>query len=135
MLLGKRFELAYELRVTAESEIRLDPSLQAGQSSLLEPRDLGFGERLVQEVGKRRPPPELEGLAEAHSRSLWLVLLQCLPRIGGQGLKRVPVILAGTDAQDIARRLRQGTILRIEGLPQPGHRDLHGVCTTGQAAP
>ena len=55
-------ELGDELRVTSEREIRLDPLLERDGAQLLEPRDLGLGERLVEEVRERRPAPERECL-------------------------------------------------------------------------
>ena len=38
--------------------------LDGDQPALLEPGGLGPGERLVGEVGQRRPPPQRQGLAE-----------------------------------------------------------------------
>ena len=60
----ERLELRDELGVAAERKIGLDPLLERDRAELLEPRDLGLGERLVEEVGERRAAPERERLAE-----------------------------------------------------------------------
>ena len=51
-------QLADDVRMPAEGEIRLDPALERGQAQLLEARDRRLRERLVGEVGERRPAPE-----------------------------------------------------------------------------
>ena len=43
-----------------ERQVRLDPLLDDEQPEFLEARDLDLGERLVGEVGERRPAPEVE---------------------------------------------------------------------------
>ena len=55
---------ADELGVAAEREVGVDTLLERAEPQLLEPRDLGLGERLVGEVGERRPAPQRERLAE-----------------------------------------------------------------------
>ena len=60
----ERLELGDELGMTSEREISLDPLLERDGAQLLEPRDLGLGERLVEEVRERRPAPERECLAQ-----------------------------------------------------------------------
>ena len=52
----------------AEGEIRFDPALERGQAQLLEARDRRLRERLVGEVGERRPAPERERLTERLGR-------------------------------------------------------------------
>ena len=51
-------ELADQLGPGAEGQVGLDPLLHADQPQLLQPGDLGLGERLVAEVGQGRPPPQ-----------------------------------------------------------------------------
>ena len=60
----ERLELGDELGVAPEREVGLDPLLERDGAELLEPRDLGLGERLVEEVGERRAAPERERLAQ-----------------------------------------------------------------------
>ena len=44
----------------AERQVGFDAVLERGQAQLLEPGDLVLRERLVGEVGQRRPAPEVE---------------------------------------------------------------------------
>ena len=60
MLGDERLELADELGVASRGEVVVDALLEAGEAQLLQPRDLGLGEALVGEVGKRRAAPERE---------------------------------------------------------------------------
>ena len=72
MLAWQRLELADQLGIAAERELRLDPLLDRGQTQLLEPGDLRLGERLVGEVGKRRAAPERQRLGRQLQRPLGL---------------------------------------------------------------
>ena len=63
-------ELSDELGVAAECEVGLDPQLERPQAELFESRDLDLRERLVDEVGERRPAPEGESLAQSCRREL-----------------------------------------------------------------
>ncbi len=80
--LDECLELSDELGVPAESEIGLDPLLERDRAQLLQPGDLGLGERLVEEVRERRPAPERERLAE-----------NALGRSGVTSLARRPPLL------------------------------------------
>ena len=62
--LDERLELGDELGVTAQCEVGVDALLDDDGSQLLEARDLRLRERLVDEVGERRPAPERERLAQ-----------------------------------------------------------------------
>ena len=68
MLGDQRLELADELGVAAEREVGLDPLLERRQPQLLEPRRLDPRERLVVELGQRRPAPQRERLAQQARR-------------------------------------------------------------------
>ncbi len=58
MLAHERLELGNDFSVSAEREIRVDPRLRAGESKLLEPRDLRLRESLEPNVCERGPAPE-----------------------------------------------------------------------------
>ena len=58
MLGDERLELADELVVAPEREVRVDPELDRRQPDLLEPGDRRLGEALVGEVGERRAAPQ-----------------------------------------------------------------------------
>ena len=59
----QRLELADELRVPAGGEVGVDALLERREPQLLQPRALGLRERLVGEVGERRPAPQRERLS------------------------------------------------------------------------
>ena len=58
MLGDKCLELADDVRMAAQREIRVDSRLGTREPELLEARDLRLGERLEADVGKRRATPE-----------------------------------------------------------------------------
>ena len=64
MLGDQALELADELAVATEGEIRVDAVLERGQVELVEPADLSLRPRFVGELGERRAAPELEGIAQ-----------------------------------------------------------------------
>ena len=57
-------ELGDQTRVAAEGKVRFDPLLEHDRPELLEPRDLGLRERLIDEICERRPSPEGERFAQ-----------------------------------------------------------------------
>ena len=63
MLGDERLELADQLAVRAGGEVGVDRPLERGQPQLLQPPDLGRGERLVRDVGQRRAAPQRQRLA------------------------------------------------------------------------
>ena len=54
MLADERLELADEVPVPSALELGLDPLLERGEAQLLEPRDLGWRERLECQIRERR---------------------------------------------------------------------------------
>ena len=69
MLGDQRLELADELRVAAEREIGLDPLLERRQPQILQPPGLDPRERLLGELGQRRPAPQRRAPRAAGSRA------------------------------------------------------------------
>ena len=63
VLANERLDLSDDLGVAPESEVGLEPPLERLQAELFEARNLGLRERLVGEVGERRPAPEVETFA------------------------------------------------------------------------
>ena len=64
MLGDEPFELADEIGVAAESEVGLDSLLERAETELLQPRCLGFRERLIGELVQRWASPESQGVAQ-----------------------------------------------------------------------
>ena len=69
MRADERLELADELRVLADRELRLRALLHQREVELLEPRDLLPRERLVAELGQRLAPPQRERVVEQRRRA------------------------------------------------------------------
>ena len=59
----QRVDLAEDLLVAAGGQVGVDRQLGGGQPQLLEPADLGAGERLVGDVGERLAAKERQRLA------------------------------------------------------------------------
>ena len=64
MLDGERGRVCDHGVVTAKLDLGLQPILERGQPELVQPGDLFLQERLEREVGKRRPAPERERVAQ-----------------------------------------------------------------------
>ena len=63
MLSDEPLQLADDVGMQAERELRLDSFLERGHAQLFQPRNLGLDEALVTEVRQRAVPPERERLA------------------------------------------------------------------------
>src|SRR5262249_12457367 len=64
----QRTELADDVRVTAERDIRRYPVLDSACPQLLQARDLRLREVLVADIGQRLTAPQRERLAEVRRR-------------------------------------------------------------------
>ena len=84
----------------AERELRVDPLLERREAQLLEPLEAARGERLVGEVGERRPAPEVERLAEQRGRRAGVVARTRPLGLGRQALeaREVEVVVADSGA-------------------------------------
>ena len=114
-------QLADELRVEAESEFGVDPSLDRREPDLLEPLDRCPGERLVCEIGQGAAAPEPERGPQQVGR---LTRLPCLRRSLRQPLEAMEVELLRCEAQDVPRRACLDR-RRTEKPPQLGDLALH----------
>ncbi len=123
--LDERLELGDELCMPAEREIRLDPLLDGDRAQLLEPRDLGLRERLVQEVRERRAAPEGERLAQ---RTLGRCRISPSERpapLLGETREAVEIDPLRSELELVARRARRDH--GAERLTELGDVDLDGV--------
>src|SRR5581483_3199149 len=64
MLRDELLQFGHELGMLPELEIGLDPALDRQRAKLFQASDRGLGERLVDEVGERRPAPERKRLTK-----------------------------------------------------------------------
>ena len=90
-----------------EREVGLDPLLERHGAQLLEPSDLGLRERLVEEVGERRPAPERERLAERALGGSGIPALERRPSVLREAGEAVEVDALGCELELVARRARR----------------------------
>jgi hypothetical protein len=93
--------------VAAEGEIGLDAVFERSEAQLLEARGLGLREGLVREVGKRRPPPEGECVAE-EGRAVGRVRERTRLRDEPLELRRVELLR--TDREHVAGPAREQAV-------------------------
>jgi hypothetical protein len=91
----------------------------------------GSGERLLGEIGERRPPPERGGLAEGRGRRLGIALGGETPALSAQPLEHVQVQLTGVHPHQVAglAGLDPAPALVVQRSSQP--RDGHVHCMHG----
>ena len=123
--LDERLELGDELGVTAEREVGVDALLDDDGSQLLEARDLRLRERLVDEVGERRPAPERERLAQRDLGGGCVARLERGPPLLRQAREAVHVHALGIELEDVAGRARGDD--GAEHLAELRDVDLDGV--------
>ena len=93
-------QLTDELRVSAERELGVDPSLDGRKPNLLEALDRDPCERLVRKIGESSAAPEPERLPQQLCR---LLRRSSCPDLSGtlrQPLEAMQVELIGGEAQD-----------------------------------
>jgi hypothetical protein len=114
LLCNQRFELADDLAMAAGGEVALDRQLERGEPQLLEPTDLGRGERLTGHVIQRRPVPQRQRFARG--------------RLRDEPLEASGIDVAGAEAQLVAAPARDdlgAVAARGERLAQLGHVNLN----------
>jgi hypothetical protein len=95
----QRLQLAHDLGVAPGLQVTLQSQLERAQTELLQPSDLGLGERCVGQVLERGPPEQREGLAEDLSRSPLVPGCEDQLRPIEEGLEALQVELAVLDLQ------------------------------------
>jgi hypothetical protein len=133
MLADEAFELTNELGGQAPAQIGVDAQAHGLEAKLLEPPDLGLGERLVSDILVRPTTPQRQALAE-HDRRRRRIGVQERPPLVGRALEPPRVELVGVDLQQIARRPGEqqralGPFLpgRFEGGAEVRHMHPQGV--------
>ena len=125
MLGDQRLELGDRLAVPAEREPGVEVVFDGGDPHLLQAADRLLRERLVAHVRQRRPVPERERFGEDVGRLPGPARGEVGAPARDQLLEARHVELAGCDARDVARSLRddharRGTI-GLDHLAQLGH--------------
>ena len=103
MVPHESFELSQHGSVAAERELCVEALLERREPQLLEPRDRGLCERLVREIGERRPSPEPECTAEHVGGGLRIGGFERLGRVLRSALEAVEIEVSRLDVKDIAR--------------------------------
>ena len=106
MLCRERLELADEIGVTAEGEVRGDPILERDQPKLLEARGLGLCEPLVDEVDEWGAAPETEGVPEQRGGPLGRAARELVPTLLDERLETPRVDSFGIDDELVPLRAR-----------------------------
>ena len=90
MLRHERLELADQLGVPSAGQVGLDAVLEQREPQLLEPADLALGERLIREIGERRPAPERERLPQPLRSPAGVIGCQGLATLDRPGARTGP---------------------------------------------
>ena len=127
---NQRLELADNIGVTAEREIRLDPIFNYPCPQFLQPGDLGLRERLRPEIGERRPTPQCQRLAKISCGTTRIRHRQRAPASFCQALEPHHINLLLRGRKEVAARPRQHALTarcRFQRLTQPPDIHLYGV--------
>jgi hypothetical protein len=132
VLLHEGGELRHELGVAAGGEVGVDAQLQRLEPLLLEPRDLGGGERERSEIGQRRATPQRERVLQRLGRGAGVPGLEGPPALGDQPREAVGVDLGGVRPDRVARGGGDQDVLAAERPPQARDVHLHGLGRRGR---
>lgn len=111
MLRNQCLELANQVGVAAEHEIRVDALAQRAKVKLVEPADLVAGERLVGEVDERRSSPQRERLTQQKRGALRIAGSLGAPSFLEPLPEAVDIELAIRYSKCVTPRLRAQTVV------------------------
>src|SRR5215471_1745534 len=126
----QRTELADDVRVTAERDIRRYPVLDSACPQLLQARDLRLREVLVADLGQRLTAPQRERLAEVRRRPARFVGRERATAVAGEALETAHVDVLRRGPQEVGTRPGEQHLApggRLQRLPEPGDVYLQGV--------
>ena len=126
MLGDQLLELAHDVGMASEGEVRFDPPLERQHAELLETSGNRIEQGVVREVGERRAAPQGERLAERRRGTGRISLLECPAAVVRQLLESLQVESPGLDANDIPGAAGLDRLLP-QGLAQPGDVPLDEV--------
>ena len=121
-----RLQLAGELPVAAQHQVRSGPGFDRHQGQLVQLRPLGVSEAGVGELGQRLAPPQAKRLAQRGRRLRHLARLRQAPSLRHQLLEADDIDLIGTDRKGIAG-FGGDDRARPEGTAQLADLGLQGV--------
>jgi hypothetical protein len=124
--LDEGLELGQQLRMSAEGEVGLDPPFEGDGTELFDARDLRLGERLVDEVRKRRATPERERLAQRAFRCDRIASVECCATFVREAFEAADIDALTVELELVARQPRRDD--RAKGLAELGDVHLHGMC-------
>ena len=122
MLPDERLQLGQRPGVPAQRQLPVEAQLERREPQLLEPGDRRLRERLVREVGNRRPAPQRERSLDELDCRLRVGAAERLRRLGRPPLEADEVQALGLDVQDVAGRagldlLRTEQLAELRNLP------------------
>ncbi len=126
MLGDELLELAHDVGIAPESEVRFDPPLECQHAELLETSGNRIEQGVVREVGERRTAPQGERVAERRRGTGRISFLECPAAVVRQLLESLEVQSPGLDANDIAGAAGLDRLLP-HSLAQPGDVPLDEV--------
>ena len=100
----QRLQLAQQLAVAAQLEVKLDPLDRRGQALLLQPRPLAIKQLVRAHSRERRSAPHTERLLDRRPRGLQPTGRSVPPRPAERRLPAVDIARAGTQLQNVAAR-------------------------------
>ena len=121
-----RLQLAGELPVAAQHQVRSGPGFDRHQGQLVQLRPFGVSEAGVGELGQRLAPPQAKRLAQRGRRLRHLARLRQAPSLRHQLLEADDIDLIGTDRKGIAG-FGGDDRARPEGTAQLADLGLQGV--------
>ena len=100
----QRLQLAQQLAVAAQLQVKLDPLNHRGQALFLEPRPLAIKQLVCAHSRERRSAPHTERLLDRRPRGLQPTGRSVPPRPAERRLPPVHIARAGTQLQNVAAR-------------------------------
>ena len=116
-----------QLRVVAQRQFRLGQQFECRDAQVLQPRDLGLGERLEGQIRQRRPAPERQRSLERRRRPRRVARRELAAAFRHQALELVGVEPPGVEPELVAVLARRDHVSVSERSAQPRDVDLHGL--------
>jgi len=126
VLLREGLQFGYEVAVTTELQVRINPAFQGGCAKFVEASGFGGQLRHSVDVGERMPTPQGEGRAEIACDGLWI---RRLGRSSDHVLEVVGVDVVTLGSECVSRACGGDHIAELS--PEVGYVGLHRFPGTG----